>query len=127
MVSGSCRPLFVDQKTCLLAIDALSKYIEVVPSTSVKDTVEALQMIFSRNGLCDVLVSDNASCFTADEFSYFLNNNGIKHITSPPYVPSSNGQAERGVRVLKELLKKYRHLKKECMSVDDKLFSRIFK
>ncbi|MGD8290723.1 MAG: LysR family transcriptional regulator [Desulfobacterales bacterium] len=27
----------------------------------------------------------------------------------------------------KELLEKYRHLKKECMSVDDKLFSQIFK
>jgi molybdate transport system regulatory protein len=26
----------------------------------------------------------------------------------------------------KELLEKYRHLKQECMSVDDKLFSRIF-
>ena len=27
----------------------------------------------------------------------------------------------------KALLEKYRHLKKECMSVDDKLFSQIFK
>ncbi len=27
----------------------------------------------------------------------------------------------------KELLEKYRHLKKECISVDDKLFNRIFK
>jgi molybdate transport system regulatory protein len=26
----------------------------------------------------------------------------------------------------KELLEKYRHLKQECMSADDKLFSRIF-
>ena len=27
----------------------------------------------------------------------------------------------------KELLEKYRHLKKACMSVDDKIFSQIFK
>lgn len=72
-----------------------------------KETIQALQLIFSRNGLCDVLVSDNASCFTAEEFKGFLNNNGIRHITPPPYSPASNGQAERGVRVVKDLLKKY--------------------
>ncbi|XP_068205214.1 uncharacterized protein [Palaemon carinicauda] len=56
---------------------------------------------------CDTLVSDNASCFTNSKFKQFLENNGIIHITPPPYSPSSNGQAERGVRVVNELLKKY--------------------
>lgn len=37
---------------------------------------------------------------------FFLNNE-ISHITSPPYVPASNGQGERAVRVVKDLLKKY--------------------
>ena len=53
-----------------------------------------------------MICSDNATCFTAFLFSKFLKDNGIKHITSAPYCPSSNGQAERGVRVVKELLKK---------------------
>ena len=54
-----------------------------------------------------MLCSDNATCFTAFLFSKFLvKDNGIKHITSALYCPSSNGQAERGVRVVKELLKK---------------------
>ena len=99
---------FYENKVLFIAVDALSKYIEceIVPSTSVSDTIHALRMIFSRNGLCDVLVSDNASCFTAQQFQYFLKRNDIKHITPPPYSPSSNGQAERGVRVLKDLLKK---------------------
>ena len=65
-----------------------------------------MHLIFSRHGLCDTLVSDNASCFTASDFKLFLGNNGIQHVTPPPYSPSSNGQAERGVRVLKDLLKK---------------------
>ena len=34
---------------------------EIVPSVSVDDTVDAY-------GLCDTLVSDNASCFTANQF-----------------------------------------------------------
>lgn len=100
---------FYESNTCLIVVDALSKYIEVeiVHSTSVNETIDALRLIFSRNGLCDTLVSDNASCFTASQFKQFLHNNGIIHISPPPYSPSSNGQAERGVRVVKDLLKKY--------------------
>ena len=92
-------------------IDALSKYIEVesVKSTSVSETVDALSSIFARQGLPDVLVSDNAPCFTAYDFGAILSRNGIKHTTPPPYCPSSNGQAERGVRVIKDALKKSSH------------------
>ena len=99
---------FFEDKVCFIVVDALSKYIEceIVKNTSVCETIDALRLIFSRHGLCDTLVSDNASCFTASEFREFLNKNGIQHITPPPYSPSSNGQAERGVRVLKDLLKK---------------------
>ena len=99
---------FYENKICLIAVDALSKYIEVeiVSSTSVEETIDVLRLIFSRNGLCDVLVSDNASCFTAQQFQEFCKSNCIQHITPPPYSPASNGQAERGVRVIKDLLKK---------------------
>ena len=70
------------------------------------ETIDALRLIFSRHGLCDTLISDNASSFTADSFQDFLKSNGIFHITSPAYQPSSNGQAERSVRLIKDLLKK---------------------
>lgn len=99
---------FFDNHIFLIVVDALSKYIEceIVRDTSVAETIEALRLIFSRHGLCDTLVSDNASCFTAYQFKEFLHNNCICHLTSPPYVPSANGLAERGVRTIKELLKK---------------------
>ena len=99
---------FFRDKIFFIAVDALSKYIEceIVPSTSSHDTVEVLRTIFSRNGLCDLIVSDNATSFRSEEFEYFLNRHSIDHITSAPYSPSSNGQAERGVRVIKDLLKK---------------------
>lgn len=98
---------FYDKHIIFIAVDALTRYIEceIVNSTSVSDTIDALRLIFSRNGLCDTLVSDNATCFTAFEFAQFLANHGIKHITPPPGSPASNGQAERGVRVVKDLLK----------------------
>ena len=99
---------FIENKVCLVAVDALTKYLEVeiVSNTSVQETIDALRLIFSRHGLCDVIVSDNASCFTAQSFQDFLTNNGIHHITPPPYSPASNGQAERCVRIVKDLLKK---------------------
>lgn len=99
---------FYENKTCFIAVDALSKYIEVelVPSTGVQETIDAMRLIFSRNGLCDVLVSDNHATFLSEEFKNFLKANAVTHITPPPYSPSSNGQGERAVRVVKDLLKK---------------------
>lgn len=97
-----------ENKTCLIVIDALSKYIEVeiVKNLSVEETIDTLRIIFSRHGLPDIICSDNATSFSAALFSSFLNSQGIEHVTSPPYSPSSNGQAEVGVRVIKSLLRK---------------------
>ena len=40
------------------------------------------------------------------EFEAFLASNGIKHITSAPYHPASNGLAERAVQIVKKGLRK---------------------
>lgn len=99
---------FYENSTCLIAVDASSHYIEVeiVKNTSVDETVDALRVVFSHHGLPDLLCSDNASCFTSYKFQEFLKNNGVEHITSPPFCPASNGLAERAVRTVKDLLKK---------------------
>ena len=95
---------FFELKTFLVVIDALTKYneCEIVQSPSAAGTVDTLCVIFSRNGLPDTIVSDNATSFTAYEFNEFIVNNGICHLTSPPY----NYQGERAVRVVKTFLKK---------------------
>ena len=101
---------FVEDKICLLVVDSLSKYLEVeiVKSVSTKETVECLSSIFACSSLPDTLVSDNATSFTSFEFKEFLSKNGVKHITPPAYCPSSNGQAERSVRTIIDLLKNNR-------------------
>lgn len=100
--------LFFENHILLIVVDSLSKYIEVeiVKNVSALETIECLRNIFSRHGLPETIVSDNATSFTASEFKEFLFNNSINHITSAPYMPSSNGRAERGVRIIKELLMK---------------------
>lgn len=56
-------------------------------------------------------MSDNGPSLVSNKFEKFLKNNGIKHVTTAPYHPSSNGQAERYVRTVKEGLKKTMHEK----------------
>ena len=92
----------------LIVIDAHSKWlsVDIVPSTSSQTTIKKLRTIFATHGIPEVLVSDNGSGFTSSEFKEFLNRNGIRHLTTVPCHPSSNGMAERAVQVFKEGMKK---------------------
>ncbi|KAG6929127.1 hypothetical protein G0U57_006262, partial [Chelydra serpentina] len=63
---------------------------------------------FSHFGLPEQLVSDNGPQFIAQEFRNFIKANGIHHITSAPYHPSTNGLAERCVQTMKQALKSAR-------------------
>ena len=58
---------FFEGSIFLVAIDTLTKYIEyeIVNSTSAVETVDTLRSIFSSNGLPGIIVSDNATSFTA--------------------------------------------------------------
>ncbi|KAJ8391280.1 hypothetical protein AAFF_G00090670 [Aldrovandia affinis] len=67
---------------------------------------EKLRGIFATHGIPAVLVSDNGPSLVSAEFEHFFKKNGIKHVTTAPYHPSSNGCAEHAVRVFKEGIKK---------------------
>lgn len=58
-------------------------------------TLEKLRIAFATHALPEVLVSDNGSVFTSDDFNVFAGRNGIRHVTSAPYHPSSNGLVEQ--------------------------------
>lgn len=91
----------------LVVVDAHSKWPEVIPmkSTTSSKTIEVLRDMFATFGIPEQLVSDNGPQFVSEEFQTFLKLNGIRHITSAPYHPATNGQAERSVQTFKRALK----------------------
>ena len=74
----------------------------MMQAATVSKTIDALQQIFA---LPEQIVSDNGSQFTSEEFAAFMNANGIHHIRSAPYHPSTNGLTERFIQSLKHCLK----------------------
>ena len=98
----------MEGKVLLIVIDAHSKWIEAVPvpSTSSAATIKVLRNLFAASGIPDLIISDNGTSFTSDEFKQFIHRNGIRHWTSAPYHPATNGLAERAVQVIKSGLRK---------------------
>ncbi|UYV80096.1 K02A2.6-like, partial [Cordylochernes scorpioides] len=95
-------------KLLLVVVDAYSKWIEakIVSTTSTETTINCLKEIFATHGLPDVIVSDNGTSFTSELFKTFLKRNSVRHILCAPYHAASNGQVERAIQTLKNLLRK---------------------
>ena len=95
-------------KMFLVTVDAHSKWIEadIVDSATSTGTIRKLCQMFATHGIPETIVSDNGSVFTSRKFQQFAKLNGIKHITTAPYHPASNGLAERAVQTIKTGLKK---------------------
>jgi transposase InsO family protein len=98
----------LEGKMFLLIIDAHSKWLEIhaTSSSTSTATIELLRKSFASLGLPEVIVSDNATAFTSEEFAEFLKRNGIRHVRTPPYHPASNGLVERAVQTFKEGMKR---------------------
>jgi len=69
-------------------------------------TIKVLKEYFSLCGVPAKLVTDNVPSLCSEDFQLFLKNNGVFHIKTSPYNPSSNGAAENLVRIFKNYLKK---------------------
>ncbi|XP_055599174.1 uncharacterized protein K02A2.6-like [Uranotaenia lowii] len=101
---------YLGQKIFLIIVDSYSKWIEIEwmkHGTDASKVIKKFAKIFSVFGLPDIVVTDNGPPFSSQTFINFLKNQGIEVLKSPPYHPSSNGQAERMVRLVKDVLKKY--------------------
>ena len=91
----------------LIVVDAHSKWLEVIPvrSTTSSSTIEVLRDLFARFGIPEQIVTDSGAQFVSEEFQAFVRSNGIRHLTSAPYHPATNGLAERAVQTSKQALR----------------------
>jgi hypothetical protein len=91
----------------LIIVDPHSKWpeVEIMPSTTSTQTIDRLRTIFARYGVPAQVVTDNGPQFTSAEFQTFLKTNGIKHITTAPFHPATNGQAEHFIQSFKHAMK----------------------
>lgn len=93
----------------LLVVDCYSKWVDVVElsqSTTSSVVVAALKRLLSERGLCSELHSDNGPQYTSKLFRDFMCTYNIRHVTSSPGFPQSNGQAERMVQTVKQIMRK---------------------
>lgn len=92
----------------LCAYDLMSNFpeVELLPDTTASTVINRLSAIFSRYGIPAEVSTDNGPQFSSQEFIIFTKRYDFKHVKSSPQYPQSNGLAEKGVQVVKRILKK---------------------
>lgn len=95
-------------KTFIVVVDYYSRWIELrhLDKQTSLDAISKIKSIFAVHGIPDLVVSDNGPQFASADFRRFASEFGFIHTTSSPKYPQSNGEAERAVQTVKQLLKK---------------------
>lgn len=97
----------LNTKMILLVIDSHSKWPEAFIMTNMteSETIRVFKELFSRYGYPSHLITDNFQTFVGQQFSEFVKRLGIRHSTSPPHCPATNGAAENLVDTFKRKVK----------------------
>lgn len=97
-----------DNKDYLITVDYHSNFWEIDYLSDTKSTtvIKKLKAHFARQGIPDVVISDNGPQYSSQEFKRFSERWEFLHKTSSPGHPQSNGKAESAVKTAKRLLLK---------------------
>jgi len=98
------------EKSYLVIVDYYLRWIEILKlfNKTSDAVIEVLKQLFGRLGIPRQLVADNMP-FGSFKFREFSNKWNFQIITSSPHYAQSNGLAERGVGIAKDMLKKSHH------------------
>ena len=96
------------RKHFLIIVDYYSRYVEIakLQRTTAEEVIAHTKSIFACHGIPEVVISDNGPQFTSQAYAQQAESYQFHHITSSPYFPQSNGEAERAVATVKSLLNK---------------------
>ena len=99
---------YMNGRLYILICDYFSKFpfLFQVKTTSFANLKDHLEELFSVEGIPDEIMSDNGPPFNGKEFSSYLTGLGIRHTTSSPNYPRSNGFIERQIQTVKKAHRK---------------------
>ena len=90
-----------------LIVDFFSKWVELarVPlNAESKDVIKHLKSVFSRLGIPETVFSDGDPVYTSSQFNKFCKEFEFNHEFSSAGYPKSNGQVERKVQHIKNII-----------------------
>ena len=100
--------MMFDGSEYLVIVDYYSKMpiVRKMPTSQCNSakTITVLKELFAEHGIPKEIRSDNEPQFASHLFAEFTKDWNIKHRTSSPRNPRSNGQAESAVKIVKGLL-----------------------
>uniref|UniRef100_A0A803TE47 Gypsy retrotransposon integrase-like protein 1 n=1 Tax=Anolis carolinensis TaxID=28377 RepID=A0A803TE47_ANOCA len=109
LVGPLYKPSRRGYKYILTVIDYATRYPDAVALTNIETSTiaNALLSIWGRTGFPRELVSDLGTQFTSRLMKKLLELCGIKHLTSTPYHPQTNGLVENLNKTLVKMIKAY--------------------
>ncbi|CAK1597693.1 unnamed protein product [Parnassius mnemosyne] len=95
-------------KSFVLIIDYYSKFVELIKINCLKSEliVKKIKQVFSRHGIPEIVMTDNGPEFASNTFREFSHDWKFQHVTSSPRYPQSNGQVERAIQTIKNMMRK---------------------
>ena len=91
----------------LVVVDNLTKYwdLEQLNDTDAESTILQMKKIFARQGVPEVVITENSLQYASKEFKEFSESWNFHHYTSSPHHPKGNGTAEAALKQAKRILK----------------------
>ena len=93
-----------------VAIDRFSRFCVAYPTadlTAHRTAYEFVKNVVCQHGVPSSIQTDNGTSYTGKEFKEMCQKYNIKHITSSPYRPQSNGLVERNNKTIGNALRSY--------------------
>lgn len=90
----------------LVLVDYFSRYLEIAHLNNItaNEVIGRMKNFFAHQGIPEILITDNGRQFTSQEFKDFAEKWNFQHVTTSPYYPQANGEAERAVQTAKRIL-----------------------
>ena len=93
----------------LLVIDYFSRFVKVAAlrkNKTATEVIRALKAIFERHGISEKVISDNRPPFDSADYTHFARKCGFEICPSSRKYSQSNGEVERAVQTVKNILQK---------------------